>query len=101
MSYVCQFCSYPCTSGRGLTQHINRNDDCKDQQEALLGVSGGFCPPTTTTTAGGPRRSTRNRKPDAVPKAAPQQFMTLEVPDIDVGSLDAPEAEDMETDANT
>ena len=96
MSFVCQFCSLACRSQRGLTQHTNRNEQCKGQQEALLGVRGGFRAPagSTTTTK---RRSNRNQKPHSTKKTAGYQ---LEVPDVDVGSLVASEAEDIESDAD-
>ena len=105
MSFACQFCPKVCTNSRGLTQHINRNKDCKEQQDVLLGVSGGFCLPTgthttTDTTASALRRSSRNRKPYSMAKAGASQHQTLEVQDVDVGSLDAPEAEDIEAEAD-
>ena len=102
MSLVCQFCSQACKTQRGLTQHINRTKTCKDQQDNLIGVSGGFCRPastgttnTTATATGGTwRRSSRIRK------EARASECRVEVTDVDVGSLVAPEADDMESDAD-
>ena len=54
---------------------------------------------TTDTTATTLRRSSRNRKPYSVAKAGASQISTLELADVDVGSLDAAHAEDVESEA--
>ena len=100
MSFPCQFCSVVCKSKKGRTQHINRNPKCKEQEDHLLGVSGGFCLPAattnaaTTSTANALRRSQRSRKQYIIPTGG-----GVQVPDVDVGSLDVPEAEYVETEA--
>ena len=54
---------------------------------------------TTDTTATTLRRSSRNRKPHSMAKAGASQISTLELEEVDVGSLDAAHAEDVESEA--
>ena len=104
MSFQCQFCPQVCKNRRGLTQHVNRNQECKRKQDALLGINGGFCLPAdsataTATTATAPRRSNRNSKPYTIARAPASRIGRAEVPDVELGSIESPEVEDVEPEA--
>ena len=99
MPYDCPYCTRTLRNQRGLTQHISRTAECNAKHAIELGTNANFRPTGTsnTSTSGGrdspdppPRRSKRTKVQQSATgqqQALACEIATLEVQDVDMGSL--------------